>query len=223
LVPGPHVRVTVQDNGPGIPPDVLPRIFDPFFTTKAPGEGSGLGLSVAHGIVHAYGGAITVDSGWGRGAAFHIYLPALAGAEVAVTKAEPAAGAPPVEDPGRGEHILAVDDEETLIVVLVRFLEAAGYTCTGCTDPLAALRLFEAEPDRYAAVITDFSMPRMTGVELTRRMRAIRLELAVVLTSGYLRKEDRAAALAAGVAVCLEKPGDYRRIVPTLQGLLARK
>jgi PAS domain S-box-containing protein len=221
LQPGLYVHLAVKDDGPGIAPEVLPRIFDPFFTTKAPGEGSGLGLSVVHGIMRACGGGISVESELGRGACFHLYLPALA--EGALPP-EPASAnqSPPLGRPISSDgHVLAVDDESTLISVLERFLQMAGYTVTGCTDPLEAWKLFQAEPGRFDALVTDFAMPHMTGIELAQRLRTLRPELPVILTSGYLREEDLAAARTAGINHCLEKPGEYGRIVPALQELLS--
>jgi PAS domain S-box-containing protein len=223
LQPGRHVCLTVQDDGPGIAPEVLPRIFDPFFTTKAPGEGSGLGLSVVHGIMRACGGAITVESEPGKGATFRLYLPAAPADSLEVDLAPAAPTPAPAPPPRRGGQILAVDDEPILIAVLKRFLEMAGYTVTGCTDPQVAWQLFQAEPWRFDALVTDFAMPHMSGVELAQRIRSRRPELPVILTSGYLREEDLAAARAAGISHCLEKPGDYGRIVPVLQGMVVAR
>ncbi|MCX6952091.1 MAG: ATP-binding protein [Verrucomicrobia bacterium] len=206
LRPGRYARVEVRDNGTGIPPALLTRIFDPFFTTKAPGEGTGLGLSMAHGIMRAHGGAITVESTVGVGSAFFLYFPASTRPPAALSPAAELTGAG--AKPGRGEHILCVDDEPVLISVLRQMLGNAGYRVTGCTSPEDALAVFQADPAGVDLVITDMSMPGMSGVELTRKLVAVRPNLPVVLTSRLRGHRAAGRSFAGGARVM-----DARRFV----------
>jgi PAS domain S-box-containing protein len=168
LQPGKYACIEVRDDGKGIPPDVVPRIFDPFFTTKAPGEGTGLGLSMAHGIMRAHGGAITVSSEVGVGTVFQLYFPASAQARSDSRSPIPAPTAGP--KPGRGERILCVDDEPAIVMILQRVLRNAGYRPTGCANALEGLMALEASVEGFDLIITDLSMPRMSGLEFTRQI-----------------------------------------------------
>jgi PAS domain S-box-containing protein len=218
LTAGDYVRIAVADNGPGISSAVLPRIFDPFFTTKGPGEGTGLGLSVAHGIMSSVRGAITVASTVGQGTVFTLYFPASAGEPTSLTE-RPAPA--PVAKLGRGQNILCVDDEKTIVVLMDRLLTGAGFTVTGCVQPHEALARFRAEPGAFALVVTDLAMPQMSGIDLTRELRRLRPDLPVILTSGYLRPADTEAAAAVGIREIIQKPQSLDQIVPTIVRLLA--
>jgi PAS domain S-box-containing protein len=203
LQAGSYVRLTVSDDGCGMDKAIVERIFDPFFTTKPVGEGSGLGLSVVHGIVHSYGGAISVYSEPGRGTAMQIYFPVVSDAQSAGVAA-PVSGAIPQ---GHGEHVLYVDDEGSLVSLTVRLLERLGYRVTGCTDPQRALELFQQDPRSFDVLVTDAAMSGMSGFDLARAIHRLRPELPIVMASGYLRAEDQEAALRIGIRELIVKPG----------------
>jgi CheY-like chemotaxis protein len=210
---GPCVHLWVRDDGSGIDEATLQRIFDPFFTTKAVGHGTGLGLSVAHGIVRAHQGAITVDSVPGGGSTFHVYLPRLA-----LPETPPAGGGElPDTAPGRGQQVLYVDDDEVMALLVQRLLEHAGYrvrTCATAADALAQLR--EA-PQAFDLVITDFNMPEMSGLDLARALAGLRPELPVIISSGYLTDRLRSDAKAVGVRALLRKENTLEKL-PALVG-----
>ena len=189
LAPGPYVRLTVSDTGHGMDRSVMERIFDPFFTTKEPGEGTGMGLAVVHGIVKSHGGAITVHNDPGEGTTFHVYLPRLE----SPTEPEEALTAEPA--PRGKERILFVDDEEQLVRMGQRMLERLGYSVTARTSSVEALEAFRAQPEKFDLVITDQTMPNMTGVELARELMRIRPDIPVILITGFSE------------AVTLEKAG----------------
>jgi PAS domain S-box-containing protein len=175
---GTYVRLSVADTGHGIDPTVIERIFEPFFTTKAAGEGTGLGLSVVHGIVTQHGGVITVESQPGQGTTFVIYLP-LAQAEegLEITVAAPM--------PTGRERILLVDDEEEVTAVGRDLLERLGYTVTVRTSSVEALQAYQALADRIDLVITDHTMPQLTGLQLAGRIRGVRPDIPIVLITGF--------------------------------------
>jgi PAS domain S-box-containing protein len=180
LAAGEHAVLTVADTGCGIAPEIVERIFDPFFTTKDVGTGTGLGLSLVHGIVTELGGAIDVASKVGAGSAFTVYLPRC-GDAVEARRLE--------ESPlprGAGQRVLVVDDEEQLVELTTRTLEDLGYTATGFTSSAQALAAFRADPHRFDALITDERMPGMSGSALIREARTIRGPMPIVLTSGYV-------------------------------------
>ncbi len=203
--PGPCVVLTVRDSGIGIPPDVMHRIFDPFFTTKEKGEGTGLGLSVVYGIVKGFGGSITVDSQPGAGATFKVYLPAITDmAEVRPETEEPLVG-------GR-EHILFIDDEEMLMEMGRYLLEELGYRVTPVADSTKALELFRAQPGQFDLVITDMTMPGMTGADLAREMLKLRPDLPIILCTGLSEIINEEKAMAMGIREFVMKPLNLRKI-----------
>ncbi len=202
---GRYVSLTVSDTGSGIDKAIIDRIFDPFFTTKQAGQGTGLGLAVVHGIVKTHGGAITINSERGKGATFTVYLP-IATEPAVVELPLPAARR------GKGEHVLYVDDEESLVFLISRVLERLGYRVTGCVDPVQALQEFRAHPQAFDVLVTDLSMRGMNGFELTREVRAIRSDLPVLLTSGYLRSEDRETAQQVGIRELILKPNTVEEL-----------
>jgi CheY-like chemotaxis protein len=216
------LRIAVSDNGRGIPAELMRRIFDPFFTTKSPGEGTGLGLSVVHGIVRANGGAITVASTLGAGSTFELYFPA---SEVPVAVPPAATGRPPVaaKGVGRGESILFVDDEEALVMVAERVFTRAGFAITACLRPKKALEIFRADPAAIRIVISDLSMPEMSGLDLATELLRIRPDLPIILTSGYLRAGEADAARKAGVREVVEKPNTPHDLIPLIMRLLHAK
>lgn len=200
LAPGRYVRVGVQDNGPGMPPEVQARIFEPYFTTKAPGEGTGLGLSVAHGIVQQHGGAITVYSQPGRGTLFHIYLPT-------ATSDLPAKKAARAELPrGEGQQVLVVDDDPVVLTTARHALQRLGYQPCPFERADAALAEFEARPAAFAAVFTDLTMPGMNGLQLTAQIRARDARLPVLLASGFFTEAEEQEAVKLRVTRLVAKP-----------------
>ncbi len=214
LRPGPYVRLTVSDTGHGMDRETMERIFDPFFTTKAPGEGTGLGLSVVHGIIRGHEGAITVRSAPGEGTTFELYFPAVSATPAAID----AVGAAPR---GHGERILFVDDEEALGRVGQRILERLGYIVEVTTRPQLALAAVLARPDAYALVITDLTMPELRGTDLALRLRQIRPDLPILLTSGYSADLSPASMQAAGIREVLLKPFSAEELGRAVQRLLA--
>jgi CheY-like chemotaxis protein/two-component sensor histidine kinase len=177
--PGEYVVLTVSDTGTGIAPEIVDRIFDPFFTTKEVGTGTGLGLSLVHGIVSELGGAIDVVSKPGAGSTFTIYLPCSGEVDEPVDQRE--SDLPH----GKGQRVLIVDDEEPLVQLASRTLEELGYKPAGFTSSSAALKAFRKDPERFDALITDERMPEMSGSALIREVRGLRESIPVVLMSGY--------------------------------------
>jgi len=200
LKPGLYLAVTVSDTGPGIDEAVKDRIFDPFFTTKAAHEGTGLGLAVVHGIVTKMGGTITLSSRPGQGAVFQILLTAIHDQAAAVET--PNTEVPP----GKGEHILLVDDEAALVDTGARLLEGLGYRVTGTTAPLEALEIFTTDPAGFDLVITDQTMPTMTGEVLVGHLMKVRPDIPVIVCTGYSRSLTKEAAERLGIKALAFKP-----------------
>ncbi|MGE0042591.1 MAG: PAS domain S-box protein [Vicinamibacterales bacterium] len=199
LSPGPYVRLTVRDTGSGMPPETAARVFEPFFTTKAPGHGTGLGLSVVHGIVRGLGGATTVSSRVGAGTTFHVYLP-VSRSTPAGPRRGPAEGAP-----GAGQRIVVVDDDPQLVAITTGILTEAGYEVVGLSDPEEALARIANDP-AIAAVITDLNMPQVLGLDLVGQVREVRPGLPVAVLSGFFSAEQAERARALGVTERLDKP-----------------
>jgi two-component system cell cycle sensor histidine kinase/response regulator CckA len=213
LKPGAYLRLTATDTGPGIPPAVLDRIFEPFFTTKKSGEGSGLGLSVVHGIVKANDGAITVSSEPGRGTEFTILLPRIT----------PPAGAPKdgeVEVPKGTERVLFVDDEMLQAKAMSRLLGHLGYRVTALTDPVEALETFRKAPTSFDLAILDQTMPRMTGGELATQILRLRPSLPIILCTGFSEGLNEEQAVALGIRAFLWKPFSLREIALLIRRVL---
>ncbi|GMV58432.1 MAG: hypothetical protein AMXMBFR72_15390 [Betaproteobacteria bacterium] len=215
LAPGRYVRLRVADTGSGIEPHVLERIFDPFFTTKEVGVGTGLGLSLVHGIVRDLGGGIAVESQVGRGTTFTVYMPWVRCED----------RLPTVDGPierGGGETVMIVDDEESLVRLGEEMLAELGYEPVGFVSAVQALAAFRAEPDRFDAVLTDEAMPEMSGSEFT--IEALRLQptLPVVLMTGFVNAAVTARAQESGVAEVLVKPLVSRDIARSLAAVLGR-
>ncbi len=199
LHPGTYLMLTVKDSGHGIAPSIVDRIFDPYFTTKEKGEGTGLGLAVVHGIVKSHGGAISVRSEPGKGSEFQAFLP------LVMTKE--AEDAPRMETIPRGnERVLVVDDEEQLATLGSKMLERLGYRVTTSTSSVEALNLIRENPGRFDVVVTDMTMPDMTGAELSREILALREDLPIILCTGYSELITREQARELGVSDFLEKP-----------------
>jgi len=217
LSPGKYLRLTVSDTGDGIDNEIMDRIFDPFFTTKKPGEGTGLGLSVVYGIVKSYGGAITVASEVGRGTEFNVYLPLV----IEDTGRSEAKDETPI--PGGKERILFVDDEAALVQLATSTLSGLGYDVIGRTSSLEALELFRARPDRFDLVITDMTMPNMTGSELAQQLMRLRPDIPVILCTGFSEAMTQEKARAIGVREFIMKPIVQRQIAEAIRRALDEK
>jgi len=210
---GPHIRLTVQDNGTGMSPDVLERMFDPFFTTKPIGEGSGMGLAVVHGIVANHGGALMVDSVVGKGTKIEVYLPTI---PTAVWDESGDKDSIPL---GK-ETILFVDDEETIVRLGKELLSPLGYTVEVHTNSPEALNAFRQNPQRYDLVITDQTMPGLTGEALSRELLRIRPELPIILCTGFSHIMTAEKAKALGIQAYLMKPLAIRDLAPIIRHVL---
>ena len=217
LEPGRYLRLEVSDTGCGIPEEIKERIFDPYFTTKKHGQGTGMGLAVVHGIVASHRGHITVYSVVGKGTIFHVYLPAEGGEDAGKT----AAMEVPKTIHGHGERILFVDDEREIYEYAKEMLAKNGYRVTVCPSGVEAAALFQEHPDQYDLVITDMTMPHMTGAELAQKLLAIRPDIPIILCTGYSDLINREKALAMGVREYLQKPVLMRVLLETLQRNLA--
>jgi PAS domain S-box-containing protein len=213
LAPGDFLKLSVRDTGTGIPPDVLPRIFEPFFTTKPVGEGTGLGLSVVHGIVRDHGGEIQVETAPGTGTTFTVWLP---GADAATL--EPAATSTRLS--GAGQRIMVVDDEEVLNALYTLWLERLGYASRTHTSSLAALEEIQAAPGQYDLVITDQTMPELTGVQLAKAIREVRPDLPVILCTGRADDLEVASNPPENIRRVLQKPMDLAQFSEAIGGVL---
>jgi PAS domain S-box-containing protein len=206
VVSGPCARITVRDNGRGMDRETLQRIFEPFFTTKRLGRGSGLGLSVAHGIVKEHGGMIRVESELHEGTSFHVYLPASDPAVIAplpVPDAEVETEEPAVAPLG---CVLYVDDEQAVVSFVTRLIERLGYQAVGCVRGSDAVDAVRAAPKRFDVVLTDYNMPGMLGTDVARTIAAIRPGLPIVLVSGYAEQLDERLTEPIGIRHRLNKP-----------------
>jgi len=202
LPPGRYAHLRVSDDGTGMDAAVQAHVFEPFFTTKPVGQGTGLGLAVVHGIVAAHGGAITVDSTQGRGSAFDVYLPLLDAPEDTET-VDPVA--PQASVAGQGQHVLYVDDDEVMRVMVQHLLQRLGYRVSGFADPQAALTAIGEQPGAVDLVVTDHNMPGMSGLQLAAALAAVRADLPIILSSGYVTDDMRAQAKRLGVRDVLHK------------------
>ncbi len=208
LPPTSCVRLTVRDTGHGIRSEILTRIFDPFFTTKRQGEGTGMGLSVVHGIIKGCGGIISVESEVNMGTAFHIYLPTV----------QPAApGENDTDDESvnlfiKHINILYIDDEQMIAAMAEEILSYLGFSISSITDSRAALDIFSANPRQFDIVITDQTMPGLTGLELSQKLLSIRPDLPIILCTGYSEIVSAEMAKTMGIAEYLIKPVDFEKI-----------
>lgn len=199
IVPGHFVKISVSDTGSGIAPDIIDKIFEPYFTTKEQGQGTGLGLAVTHGIVESCEGHIAVESEVGNGSAFHVYLP-MVDAHVSALQEEKS------ELPRGTERILLVDDEQAAIMAIQPLLERLGYRITAKTDSLEALNLFRGAPDAFDVVITDQTMPHLTGKDLAVELMSIRPDVPIILCTGFSEQIDEAGARDMGIKAFVHKP-----------------
>jgi CheY-like chemotaxis protein len=209
LLPGDYLKLSVQDTGPGIPAEIIQKIYDPYFTTKEKGKGTGLGLSVVHGIVKRYGGAVHAYSEPRVGATFNVYIPTVENQPVEVNQEV-------FELPRGNEHILLVDDEPSLIDVGRQLLEKQGYRVSTAAGSMSALEIFRHSPKDVDLVLTDMTMPDMTGDKLAVEMLKIRPDLPIILATGYSVAITAEKAQKMGIRAFIHKPvveADLARIV----------
>jgi PAS domain S-box-containing protein len=209
---GRFVALAVRDSGPGIAPGVADRMFEPFFSTKEVGKGSGMGLSMVHGIVHEHGGHVLVDSAPGEGAVFRVLLPVAAGETVSERKR-----AGPKAKPRLAGSILVVDDEPMILEFMGDLLAGWGLEVTLKSSGIEAKHAFAAEPQRYDLVLTDNTMPRITGLELARQIRGIRPGIPVILYTGYGEDIAESELAAAGVRALARKPVEPAELLALLK------
>ena len=200
LKKGEYIEIKVADTGTGIPPDIIDSIFEPYFTTKGIGEGTGMGLSMVHGIVESYGGKISVKSALGEGTTFTIYLP--------ITKKLKTYRKDRVsqEAPTGSESVLIIDDEDAIAKLTGQVLEQLGYSVTTRSSSVEALELFRSKPNDFDLIITDMTMPNMTGDELAVEAMKVRPDIPVILCTGYSRKISDEKASEIGVKALAYKP-----------------
>ncbi|MBW2028445.1 MAG: PAS domain S-box protein [Deltaproteobacteria bacterium] len=215
LKPGPYLKLSVSDTGCGMSPQVMKRIFEPYFTTKDKGEGTGLGLAVVHGIMQSYGGTITVESEVGKGSTFTVYLPKI---EREIIEEPELDGSIPTGN----EHILFIDDEPSLVEIGEQMLRHLGYTVTCRSSSLEALNLFRAKPDEFDLVITDMTMPHMTGDRLARELLRLRPDVPIILCTGYSERITAEDAKRMGIKAFTMKPLVMKSLGVTIREVLDR-
>lgn len=212
--PGPHVRIMVEDNGTGIPPEIIDRIFDPFFTTKAAGKGTGLGLATVLGIVRSHGGFLEVQSELGRGTVFTLYFPAAAGTQRASGTAVAAAALA-----GLGRTVLVIDDEESVRAVTCAVLEASDFKVLSAEDGITGIAIFRNHAHEVQAVVTDMMMPGMQGPEVIAELRQINPEVRLVAMSGVLGERGGLVEQPGRLAF-LQKPMTGEQLLAALASVL---
>jgi two-component system, cell cycle sensor histidine kinase and response regulator CckA len=216
MTPGDYVALEVGDTGSGMAPETLERIFDPFFTTKKPGEGTGLGLSVVHGILASHGGHITVESEPAKGTIFHVYLPKIAEHVLA-------AGGEAHSVTGGNERILLVDDEDLLVEMNKQKLARLGYEIVATTSSVDALAMFRKEPHTFDLVITDQTMPNLTGLDLAAELIKVRATIPIILCSGHSETVSPERAQETGIKAFLAKPLGKRDMAEAIRRVLDAK
>ncbi|MBW2709489.1 MAG: response regulator [Deltaproteobacteria bacterium] len=213
MFPGPYLKLTVSDTGYGIDPTLIDRVFDLYFTTKEKGEGTGMGLSVVSGIVKSYGGAITVYSEPGKGTTFNVFLPVLEGVVESKTQNE-------APLPGGDERILFVDDEPMIVDVGRQLLGNLGYDVVGTVSSLEALDLFRSNPEGFDLVITDMTMPHMTGDILAKEIMKLKPGIPIILCTGYSEFASEEGVKALGISAFAMKPLLKRELATAVRGVL---
>jgi PAS domain S-box-containing protein len=213
LTPGSYLRLTVSDNGMGMDRATMDRIFDPYFTSREKGEGTGMGLAVTHGIVKSYGGAITVKSERGKGASFEVYLPCIERKGSLETE-----GVKPL--PTGNEKILLVDDEKAITDAIQQVLERLGYQVVARTSSVEAFEVFRSRPGEFDLVITDQTMPGMTGEEFAKKLMALRSDIPIILCTGFSHIINEEKAKAIGIRKFIMKPVVMREMALTIRDVL---
>jgi CheY-like chemotaxis protein len=218
LPAGRYVHLWVRDDGCGMDAAQQARIFEPFFTTKPIGQGTGLGLSVVHGIVISHGGAITVESRPGQGSCFHVFLPSRpppSAAEAGTT----VAAAPS----GEGECVVYIDDDEVMVLTVEQLLRRAGYRAVCFQQARTAIDSLIARAEVADVVVTDYHMPGMSGLDVARALASALPRLPVVITSGYISQELRAKARMAGVRALIRKENTVEELAAVVHGVLSAR
>jgi two-component system cell cycle sensor histidine kinase/response regulator CckA len=205
IKPGTYMGLTISDRGHGMTPEVMERIFDPYFTTKKTGEGTGMGLAVTHGIIKSLGGDITVNSEPGKGATFHVVLPKYGGEMKTKTKIE-IKSSKDIPQSKENERILLVDDEIELVESGIRILKWMGYQVKGATTPIEALGMIRAQPHQFDLIISDFSMPRMNGMQLAEEIKRINPGIPIILLSGYNSNVSKKQVNSTAINGFITKP-----------------
>lgn len=214
---GEYLELKVADTGHGIDSTVIDKIFDPFFTTKGKGEGSGMGLAVVHGIVHGYGGHINVESEAGVGTTFNIYFPVV---NERLSRPEEKAQ----KTPARGrERILIVDDQDYILKMMYRILSYLGYAVTSEQNPLKALSLFQHDPSALDMIITDQTMPDLTGADMAKKILSIRPDIPIILCTGFSDLVSPEEAKAIGIREYLMKPISIPDLAQTIRNIFDKK
>jgi two-component system cell cycle sensor histidine kinase/response regulator CckA len=213
LKPGPYLRLTVTDTGEGMSREIMERIFEPFFTTKERSEGTGMGLAVVHGIVSNHGGAITAYSEVGKGSTFNVFLPRIKG-DIARESISP------MDVPTGKERILLVDDEGPVLRSEQSMLESLGYKVIAIAKSNEALKLFRVQPQEFDLIITDQTMPTMTGSELSRKILHIRSDIPIILCTGFSEAVNEDKARAEGIREFVMKPFTTKEMAETIRRVL---
>lgn len=215
LTTGRYLILSVKDNGTGIAPNLIERIFEPYFTTKKFGEGTGFGLATIHGIVKSIGGYITVDSTEGKGTTFYVYLPTIDAEDSDADEKE-------IVIPKGTERILFVDDEKPAVDSMLTMLERLGYKVTARTSSIEALEAFRNAPEAFDLVITDMTMPNMTGKELTMELKKIRPDIPIILCTGFSDQIDERKAKKIGIDAFIMKPIIRSKIANSIREILEK-
>jgi two-component system cell cycle sensor histidine kinase/response regulator CckA len=213
LSAGSYILLTITDTGHGMPADVLEKIFDPFFTTKEKGKGTGMGLSVVHGIVHSHSGTIYAYSEPEKGSTFKVFFPAIKSLLTSGEKTD-------IMIPSGIERILFIDDEPAIVEMGRQILESLGYEVVTRTSSIEALEYFKARPDNFDLVITDMTMPKMTGEVLASELMRIKPNIPIILCTGFSARMDEKKAMALGIRAFVSKPILKRDIAVTIRKVL---
>ncbi|RJP83346.1 MAG: response regulator [Desulfobacteraceae bacterium] len=213
IPPGSYAKLEVTDTGIGMNRSTIERIFDPYFTTKEKGKGTGLGLSVVHGIVNNHNGAITVESQIGQGSTFSVFFPVVDDTEIQITATKK-------KLPAGTEHILLVDDEKEIVLIEQQMLERLGYKVTTRTGSVEALHVFQTHPSEFDMVITDMTMPNMTGDQLAHEIIKIRPDIPIVLCTGFSENMNDEKAKSLGIHKFVFKPVSMEEIANTIRDVL---
>jgi len=213
LSPGSYAKLEVIDTGTGMNQSTIERIFDPYFTTKEKGKGTGLGLAVVHGIVTNHNGAITVESIPGQGSTFRVFLPVVDDSEMQITSRKK-------QLPRGTEHILLVDDEKEIVLIEQQMLERLGYKVTTCAGSMDALTVFQASPLKFDMIITDMTMPNMTGDQLACEIIKIRPEIPIILCTGFSEYMNNEKAKSMGIRKFVLKPVSMEEIATAIRDVL---
>jgi PAS domain S-box-containing protein len=213
LSPGSYIMLTITDTGHGMPPEVLEKIFDPFFTTKEKGEGTGMGLSVVHGIVHSHGGTIYAYSEPGKGSTFKVFFPAIESLMTSEEKID-------TWIPTGTERILFIDDEPAIVNMGKQILESLGYEVVTRTSSIEALEYFKARPNNFDLIVTDMTMPKMTGDILASELMKVKPNIPIILCTGFSARIDEKKAMMMGIRAFVSKPILKRDIAETIRKVL---